>query len=261
MFAGRPLANMIFKILSTDVVGQGLYFAADMKLAHYLKVPPRTLFFAQGLACFLGALTQCGVTLWMLGNITDICTSDQANGFSCPNGRVVYSSSVIWGAIGPGVCVPCKFSQTCSGPREKSSSNSPAAPLFIWQNLQWSSPFLLVGCALPRRHLAALEVPARVLDPNENPPVLYKLAFNLCGNVQRTASHWHQLLLLVPGQLHLQSTDLPPLLRLVDKVQLRHCRRAGHWAGHQWDSDIFRRCVSGRTVSGLVGKHGVAKYL
>lgn len=29
---------MVFKILSADVVGQGLYFAQDMKLGHYLKV-------------------------------------------------------------------------------------------------------------------------------------------------------------------------------------------------------------------------------
>jgi hypothetical protein len=41
---------MIFKILSTDVVGQGLYFAQDMKLGHYMKIAPRTLFFAQGSA-------------------------------------------------------------------------------------------------------------------------------------------------------------------------------------------------------------------
>ena len=102
MFVGKPLANMIFKILSTDVVGQGLFFAQDMKLAHYLKVPPRTLFFAQGLATILGALTQTGVTLWMLGNINDVCNQHQSSGFSCPNGRTTFSSSVIWGAIGPG---------------------------------------------------------------------------------------------------------------------------------------------------------------
>ncbi|XDG10259.1 hypothetical protein ABKA04_009874 [Annulohypoxylon sp. FPYF3050] len=101
MFQGRPMANILFKTLSTDVVGQGLYFAADMKLGHYLKIPPRTLFFAQGLATVLGALTQVGVTLWMLGNIPGICDSDQPNGFSCPQGRTVYSSSVIWGLVGP----------------------------------------------------------------------------------------------------------------------------------------------------------------
>ena len=82
LFAGNPLGNMLFKILGEDVVGQGLYFAQDMKLAHYLKIPPRTLFFAQGLATILGALTQSGVTLWMLGNVSDICAQDQSNGFS-----------------------------------------------------------------------------------------------------------------------------------------------------------------------------------
>ncbi|KAI2617714.1 small oligopeptide transporter [Hypomontagnella submonticulosa] len=101
MFQGKPIANILFKILSTDVVGQGLYFAADMKLGHYLKIPPRTLFWAQGLATVLGALTQAGVTLWMLGNVPDICSLDQPNGFSCPQGRTVYSSSVIWGLVGP----------------------------------------------------------------------------------------------------------------------------------------------------------------
>ncbi|KUI66912.1 Glutathione transporter 1 [Cytospora mali] len=101
MFQGKPLANIIFKILSTDVVGQGLYFASDMKLAHYLKIPSRTLFFAQGLATILGGLTQVGVTLWMLGHVEGICTDDQPNGFSCPSGTTVYSSSIIWGLIGP----------------------------------------------------------------------------------------------------------------------------------------------------------------
>ncbi|ETS84490.1 hypothetical protein PFICI_02515 [Pestalotiopsis fici W106-1] len=101
MFQGKPIANILFKILSTDVVGQGLYFAADLKLGHYLKIAPRTLFFAQGVATILGALTQTGVTLWMLGNVDDICSEDQQNGFSCPNGRTVFSSSVIWGLVGP----------------------------------------------------------------------------------------------------------------------------------------------------------------
>ena len=50
MFAGRPLANMVFKTLSEDVVSQGIFFAQDMKLGHYMKVPPRTVFAAQGVA-------------------------------------------------------------------------------------------------------------------------------------------------------------------------------------------------------------------
>lgn len=62
---------MIFKILSEDVVSQGIFFAqggppmqitivpmsfdpnksiSDMKLGHYFKIAPRTIFFAQGFA-------------------------------------------------------------------------------------------------------------------------------------------------------------------------------------------------------------------
>lgn len=33
MFQGKPVANMLFKILSTDVVGQGLYFAQDSEFS------------------------------------------------------------------------------------------------------------------------------------------------------------------------------------------------------------------------------------
>jgi len=97
----QPLTNMIFKILSEDVVAQGIFFAQDQKLGYYLKIPPRLVFFAQGFATILGALTQAGVTLWMLGNIDGICTADQADSFTCPNRRTVFSSSIIWGLIGP----------------------------------------------------------------------------------------------------------------------------------------------------------------
>jgi OPT family small oligopeptide transporter len=101
LFDGSPLANLIFRVFASDVVGQGLYFAQDMKMGHYLKVPPRTLFFAQGSAAVLGALTQTGTVIWMLNHVDGICEDTQPNGFTCPNGRVAYSTSMIWGAIGP----------------------------------------------------------------------------------------------------------------------------------------------------------------
>ena len=66
-----------------------------------MKVPPRTCFVAQGVATILGALTQTGVTRWMLSNIVDICESWQSDGFSCPNGRTVYSFVCYLGSRGP----------------------------------------------------------------------------------------------------------------------------------------------------------------
>ncbi|KNG82706.1 oligopeptide transporter [Aspergillus nomiae NRRL 13137] len=101
-FLGRPVANMAFKFYGYVAVSQGLEFVADMKLAHYLHIAPRTLFLAQGLATLIGAIVQCGVTVFMITRIDGICTPNANGGFTCPHGRVTYSSSLIWGALGPG---------------------------------------------------------------------------------------------------------------------------------------------------------------
>ncbi|RHZ53120.1 small oligopeptide transporter, OPT family [Aspergillus thermomutatus] len=101
-FLGRPLANMVFKFYGYVAVSQGLEFVADMKLAHYLHIAPRTLFMAQGLATLVGAIVQCGVSVFMITRFDDICTPEADGGFTCPHGRVTYSASLIWGALGPG---------------------------------------------------------------------------------------------------------------------------------------------------------------
>lgn len=76
-------------------------YCSDMKLGLYMKIPKRTLFTAQLAACIMGSLTQNAVLLWMLGHIKGICDADQPNGYTCPQGRVNFTSSIIWGAIGP----------------------------------------------------------------------------------------------------------------------------------------------------------------
>ncbi|KAI9925291.1 hypothetical protein ASPWEDRAFT_176882 [Aspergillus wentii DTO 134E9] len=101
-FLGKPVANMAFKFYGYTAVSQGLEFVADMKLAHYLHIAPRTVFMAQGIATLVGAVVQCGVTVFMITRIDGVCTSDASGGFSCPHGRVTYSSSLIWGVLGPG---------------------------------------------------------------------------------------------------------------------------------------------------------------
>jgi hypothetical protein len=68
-----------------------------MKLAHYLHIAPRTLFVAQGLATLLGAVVQCGVTVFMITRVDDICTPHADGNFTCPHGLVTFSSSLLWG--------------------------------------------------------------------------------------------------------------------------------------------------------------------
>lgn len=61
MLPGRPTANMMFKTYGYISMTQALAFVSDMKLGHYLKLPPRTMFFGQLIATFWSALVQIAV--------------------------------------------------------------------------------------------------------------------------------------------------------------------------------------------------------
>jgi hypothetical protein len=113
-----------------------------MKLAHYMHIAPRTLFVAQGLATLVGAIVQCGVTVFMITRFKDVCTSDAEGNFTCPHGRVTYSSSLIWGQYSPFVSICLKLityrAPGAIGPGRLFSSGQ------IYSNLLW---FFLVGPA------------------------------------------------------------------------------------------------------------------
>lgn len=101
VFPGRPIANMIFVTFGYISSTQGLKFSSDMKLGHYMKLPPRTLFWVQLLATIVGALAQIGVLRAMLATVRGICTMDAVNGFICPFAKVHFNGSILWGVLGP----------------------------------------------------------------------------------------------------------------------------------------------------------------
>lgn len=67
MIPGKPIGVMIFKVYSTIVLGQAQLFSADLKLAHYMKVPPKTAFTAQLVATIWASFVQVAVMNWTLG--------------------------------------------------------------------------------------------------------------------------------------------------------------------------------------------------
>ncbi|KAL2064422.1 hypothetical protein VTL71DRAFT_4916 [Oculimacula yallundae] len=85
LLPGRPIVMLIFKFYAYTGLSQAMYYTFDQKLGLYMKIPRRTLFTAQ----------------LMLGHIKGICDMDQLNGYTCPQGRINFTSSIIWGAIGP----------------------------------------------------------------------------------------------------------------------------------------------------------------
>ncbi|KAJ5716810.1 OPT oligopeptide transporter [Penicillium malachiteum] len=97
----QPIANLIFKTYGVVSCAQAIQFASDLKMGHYMKIAPRVMFSAQVVATFLSAFVSIGVNAWALANIPNICSDDQASGFTCENDTTFFTSSVIWGAIGP----------------------------------------------------------------------------------------------------------------------------------------------------------------
>lgn len=98
---GRPIAMMIFKTFSFMTMSQALYFVSDLKLGHYMKVPPRLMFVAQVVATTECVIVVVFVQQWMFANIPDMCTADQKHMFTCPSTSTFASASMIWGGIGP----------------------------------------------------------------------------------------------------------------------------------------------------------------
>jgi len=97
----NPTSMMIFKSYTYFTATQANAFTADLKLGHYMKIPPRAMFWAQ----MLGSIVCCFVILavqnWMIDNVEGLCTPDQKDGFSCPSTTTFYTASLLWGAIGP----------------------------------------------------------------------------------------------------------------------------------------------------------------
>ncbi|KAH6632679.1 OPT oligopeptide transporter protein-domain-containing protein [Chaetomium tenue] len=101
LFPGRPVANMVFVTYGYISSAQGIKFAADLKLGHYMKIPPRILFTVQIIATVISSITQIAVLNWMFVHVPGLCTPQAINGFTCPIARVHFNGSILWGVVGP----------------------------------------------------------------------------------------------------------------------------------------------------------------
>ncbi|GAA6021627.1 hypothetical protein JCM8202_002358 [Rhodotorula sphaerocarpa] len=98
---GKPVANVLFKLYCTNIAGIGLYFAQDLKLAIYMKIPPRTTLKVQVVAITVTACVQAAVQRWFIECVPTLCDPDQHAKLSCPAARTLHESSLIWGLIWP----------------------------------------------------------------------------------------------------------------------------------------------------------------
>ena len=47
LYPGKPLANVCFKTYGYISMGQALFLTQDLKLGHYMKIPPKSMFIVQ----------------------------------------------------------------------------------------------------------------------------------------------------------------------------------------------------------------------
>ncbi|KAF8641045.1 hypothetical protein AX17_000689 [Amanita inopinata Kibby_2008] len=125
MLPGKPVATVLFKTIAYVGTNQAVAFAGDLKLGHYMKIPPRVMFSVQVVSSVVSCFVVTLVQDWMLANIEDICTPQQSNGFICPSSHIFAQAMLIWGGIGP---------------KRIFSPGAPYSPL-LW--------FFLIGAVLP----------------------------------------------------------------------------------------------------------------
>ncbi|THG11367.1 hypothetical protein TEA_018869 [Camellia sinensis var. sinensis] len=102
---GKPIANLLFKIYGRISTIHALSFLSDLKLGHYMKIPPRSMYMAQLVGTLVSGTVNLGVAWWMLGSIPNLCdvgALHPESPWTCPKFRVTFDASVIWGLIGPG---------------------------------------------------------------------------------------------------------------------------------------------------------------
>ncbi|KDN39744.1 OPT-domain-containing protein [Tilletiaria anomala UBC 951] len=113
---GKPIANVLFKAQGYLSMSQALDLVSDLKLAHYMKIPPKHMFITQ----ILGTVIGCCVNLIVVNIVLspksgyraflDGSKVDPTGQWDGRKVHIFYSASVIWGVVGPAQFFTGKYS-------------------------------------------------------------------------------------------------------------------------------------------------------
>ena len=102
LLPGNPNAFLFSQTLgSWALAGYGDNYVQDQKMAHYVKIPPRSVFRSQigtiVITCFVAVATQD----FIMRSVPGLCEPLQPSRFTCANdGHPLYASSPMWGLLG-----------------------------------------------------------------------------------------------------------------------------------------------------------------
>ncbi|KAL6871282.1 OPT domain-containing protein [Trichoderma novae-zelandiae] len=98
---GNALAMCYFKTFGYITCSHALHFSAELKIAHYLKIPPRIIFFGQMIPTLFSTVV-CVAVLQFQMSLDNVCAPTGAPyAFSCPTANSFFTAAVLWGTVGP----------------------------------------------------------------------------------------------------------------------------------------------------------------
>jgi len=114
---GRIAAVMAFKTFSYMAMSQGLLLVSDLKLGHYMKIPPRAMFSVQLFSTIMAVIVNIftAYIIYVSFGRTDtpvdpnnpsspkewVLQANPPSGWTANGYRVFLNAGAIWGAIGP----------------------------------------------------------------------------------------------------------------------------------------------------------------
>ncbi|KAI5467679.1 OPT oligopeptide transporter protein-domain-containing protein [Mariannaea sp. PMI_226] len=97
---GNALAMCFFKTYGYVTCAHALSFSNDLKLAHYLKIPPRFTFWAQMVPTIISTFICVSIVQYQV-NLKDVCTEKAPYRFFRPGINTFFTAAVLWGTVGP----------------------------------------------------------------------------------------------------------------------------------------------------------------
>ncbi|KAJ3024126.1 hypothetical protein HKX48_006482 [Thoreauomyces humboldtii] len=107
LLPGHTITVMCFKSYGYNVMIQAMTLLSDLKLGHYLHIPPKAMFWTQLYGNALGALVSSGSVIWVIekwgptavGGSNLINTDSKSWSFS--NYALFFNAGAIFGGVGP----------------------------------------------------------------------------------------------------------------------------------------------------------------
>ncbi|KAI8370665.1 OPT family small oligopeptide transporter [Radiomyces spectabilis] len=144
---GYPIANMYFKTLGYNTMSQAGKMAQDLKIGHYLKVPPKMVFLNQIWGTVIGCIFNYIVNDVVVKSKREILLDPIGdNVWNGSSPQTINSAAITWGAIGP---------MAMFGPGTKYY-------IFLWAfviGFFVPVPFWLLSKKFPKRGFELINVP------------------------------------------------------------------------------------------------------